>query len=160
VSNRRPEADWSGHIGQEDPSLVERIKVLADAMAGTSITDLELTEGAMTIVLRRRPLQVVQQRLSAASGNLPAPPPAAPAEMTLAVMAPITGVFYATTSPDSPPFVQVGDIVKRGQVVCLVEAMKVFNEIKTEIGGTVVAIPPKNNQLVKKGDPLVRIKPT
>ena len=156
MSNRRSD-------GSDDPSLVERIKSLADAMHQTSITDLELTEHDLTITLRRQKLLVQPVAApvvaAAARGGAPAELPPNPAEVSLAVMAPITGVFYSSSSPALPPFAQVGDTVQPGQVVCLVEAMKNFNEIKTDIGGTVVAIPPKNGQLVKKGDPLVRIKP-
>ncbi len=166
MSNRRPDAEWSGPLGQEDLSLVEQIKSLADALSGTSVTDLEMTMGEMTIALRRQPPQVTPM-VPMPSGPMPpatlpartVEPPVAPADMTVAVLAPITGVFYTSSSPSAPAFVQIGDHVQSGQVVCLVEAMKVFNEIKTEIGGTVVALPPKNGQLVKKGDPLVRIKP-
>ncbi len=166
VSNRRPDAEWSGPLGQEDLSLVEQIKSLADALSGTSVTDLEMSMGEMTIALRRQPPQVTPMVTVSSGPMAPATPPTraveppiAPADMTVAVLAPITGVFYTSSSPSAPSFVQVGDHVQAGQVVCLVEAMKVFNEIKTEIGGTVVALPPKNGQLVKKGDPLVRIKP-
>ncbi|HEX8034091.1 MAG TPA: biotin/lipoyl-containing protein, partial [Ktedonobacterales bacterium] len=59
----------------------------------------------------------------------------------------------------SPRFVQVGDPIQPGQVVCIVEAMKVFNEIKAEVSGTVTAVLPKDGQLVQKGDALIRVKP-
>jgi acetyl-CoA carboxylase biotin carboxyl carrier protein len=166
VSNRRPEQDWAG--GEGDPSLVEHIKLLSDAMSGTSVTELEVEEGGMRIRLQRQAIPMQPVAFAAAPVPLvagqpaPAGAPAAEetaAEMTLAVMAPLTGVFYSSPSPETPPFVTPGDKVQPGQVVCMVEAMKVFNEIKTEIGGVVTAIPPKNGQLVKKGDPLVRIKP-
>ncbi len=77
----------------------------------------------------------------------------------IAVVAPLTGVFYASPSPSSAPFADIGDPVQAGQVVCIVEAMKVFNEVKCEVSGTVAAILPKNGQLVQKGDALIRVKP-
>ena len=165
MSNRRPEQDWAGGEGHNEPSLVEQIKLLSDALAGTNVTELELEEGGRRIRLQRQSITMmpVAPTIAPVAGQ-PATT-AAPnaeevaAEMTLAVMAPLTGVFYSSPSPDTPPFVTPGDKVQPGQVVCMVEAMKVFNEIKTEIGGVVTAIPPKNGQLVKKGDPLVRIKP-
>lgn len=166
MSNRRPEEDWTRGEGGHDPSLVEQIKMLAEAMSGTSVTELEMEEGGIEIRLRRQPLpapnvNVGQTPIAVPRPNvaMPIAPPSEAAEVSLAVMAPLTGVFYASPSPSSPNFVQPGDVVQPGQVVCIVEAMKVFNEIKTEIGGTVVAIPPKSGQLVKKGDPLVRLKP-
>ncbi|MBA3824314.1 MAG: acetyl-CoA carboxylase biotin carboxyl carrier protein [Ktedonobacterales bacterium] len=159
MSNRRPEQDWAGGEGNGETSLVEQIKLLSDALAGTNVTELELEEGGLRIRLQRQPIPMQPVAFAA----MPAPPasarPEEAAEMTLAVMAPLTGVFYSSPSPDTPPFVVPGDKVQPGQVVCMVEAMKVFNEIKTEIGGVVTAIPPKSGQLVKKGDPLVRIKP-
>lgn len=161
MSTRRSDEDWSGRR-REEPSLVEQITSLADTLAGTGVTDLELTEGDLSITLRRRPLRAVvtgpAAQRPAAGAATPEPPPT-PAELSIAVLAPITGVFYTAMSPTADPFIQIGTLVQPGQVVCMVEAMKVFNEIKTEIGGTVVAIPPKNGHLVKKGDPLVRIKP-
>ncbi len=166
MSTRRPEEDWGGQEAQDGLSLVEQIKLLAEAMHGTNVTEMEIAIDGLEIRLQRQPpsLNVPAPAYPAAQmanpGTAAAPEPTTtPAEVLLAVMAPLTGVFYATSSPDTPPFVQPGDVVQPGQVVCIIEAMKVFNEIKTEIGGTVVAIPPKGGQLVKKGDPLVRIKP-
>ena len=76
----------------------------------------------------------------------------------MAVVAPLTGVFYSAASPDADPFVNAGDTIQPGQPVCIVEAMKVFNEIKAEVGGTVAAIVAKNGQLVQKGDALIRVQ--
>jgi acetyl-CoA carboxylase biotin carboxyl carrier protein len=74
---------------------------------------------------------------------------------TVAVRAPLIGVFYRSAAPDAPPFVEIGDVVEEGQTVCIVEAMKVFNEIKAEWNGRVIAIPLENGTLVQAGDPLV-----
>ena len=77
----------------------------------------------------------------------------------MAIIAPLTGVYYSSPSPSSAPFVEIGGTVQAGQVVCIIEAMKVFNELKSEVSGTVSAILPKNGQLVQKNDALIRIKP-
>ena len=82
-----------------------------------------------------------------------------PADAGVAIIAPLTGVFYTASSPSSEPFAEVGKMVQAGQVVCIVEAMKVFNEIKTEMSGIIASIPAQNGQLVQKGDALVRVKP-
>ena len=82
-----------------------------------------------------------------------------PSEAGVAIVAPLTGVFYSSSSPTADPFVKVGDMVQAGQVICIVEAMKVFNEIKAEIAGVVASMPAENGQLVQKGDALVRVKP-
>ncbi len=73
----------------------------------------------------------------------------------MAVRSPLIGVFYEAPAPDAVPFVEVGDVVAEGQTVCIIEAMKVFNEIKAEWRGRVVAIPAENGALVQAGDPLV-----
>ena len=70
---------------------------------------------------------------------------------------PIVGTFYAAPSPDAQPFVRVGDRVKKGQVLCIVEAMKLMNEIESDVDGTISEIYPKNGQPVEYGEPLFAI---
>ena len=158
-----------GRPATERQSLVNRVKALAEALEGSDVGELDLTENGLRIYIRRRldALIVAAQggdmrgrrsptRGSAArdaSSGPPAPDP------TVAVVAPLTGVFYSAASPDADPFVKVGDTLQPGQPVCIVEAMKVFNEIKAEVGGTVAAIVAKNGQLVQKGDALIRVQP-
>jgi acetyl-CoA carboxylase biotin carboxyl carrier protein len=74
---------------------------------------------------------------------------------TVAIRAPLIGVFYRAPTPEAAPFVAVGDMVSEGQTVCIVEAMKVFNEIKAEWNGQVVAVPVEDGDLVQAGDPLI-----
>lgn len=76
------------------------------------------------------------------------------------ITSPMVGVFYRSPSPDSPACVEVGDTIEVGQVVGLIEAMKVFSEIPSEIAGEVVAIPAQNGSLVQRGDPLIVVRPT
>ena len=122
----------------------------------------------MRIALRRRldapiGVQTVQApppvrtvRPQRAEAIAPAPDPA---EAGVAIIAPLTGVFYTASSPSTDPFITIGGMVQAGAVVCIVEAMKVFNEIKSEVAGIVTSIPAANGQLVQRGDALVRIKP-
>ncbi len=156
--------------------LVSRVKALAEALEGSDVAELELSENGRRILLRRRtqpaaeaahssvavPLRRSRPRTSGAAsggsvdgavGGAQAPEP------TAAVVAPLTGVFYSRPSPSSPPFCQPGETVHPGQLVCIVEAMKVFNEIQCDVGGTVTAVIPKDGQLVQKGDALIRVKP-
>jgi acetyl-CoA carboxylase biotin carboxyl carrier protein len=72
-----------------------------------------------------------------------------------AITSPLVGLFYRSSSPDAPPFVEVGDYVEVGQTICIVEAMKVFNEITADHAGLVTAIPAVNGKLVQAGDPLM-----
>jgi acetyl-CoA carboxylase biotin carboxyl carrier protein len=91
----------------------------------------------------------------------PPPPPAEPAADagTLVVKSPIVGTFYRSPDPNSPPFVDVGDRVKPGQVMCIVEAMKLMNEIEAEVAGEVLKVHPQSGQPVQYGDPLFTIRP-
>jgi acetyl-CoA carboxylase biotin carboxyl carrier protein len=88
----------------------------------------------------------------------PAAAPAAEADGTL-VRSPIVGTFYRSPDPNSAPFVSVGDSVKLGQVLCIIEAMKLMNEIEAELAGEVTRVHPENGQPVQYGDPLFTIRP-
>jgi acetyl-CoA carboxylase biotin carboxyl carrier protein len=72
---------------------------------------------------------------------------------------PIVGTFYQSSSPDSPPFVAINDTIKKGDVLCIIEAMKLMNEIEAEVSGTIVEILVENGQAVEYDQPLFRIKP-
>jgi len=84
--------------------------------------------------------------------------PAAPPPGTVEVRSPIVGTFYKSASPESPPFVAVGDRVKPDSVVCIIEAMKVMNEIKAEVSGEIVEILVDNGQAVEFDQPLFRVR--
>ncbi len=167
----------------ERQSLVQRVRALAEALEGSEVNELDLTEGGVRIAIKR---QLEEPLLPAQLAPAPVPvaihstttsrkpgraakreqgagsrsAASAPVESQgIAIASPLTGVFYLTPSPSSPPFVQVGEAVQAGQVVCMVEAMKVFNEVKAEISGTVAAIVAENGQLVQKGEALIRVKP-
>jgi acetyl-CoA carboxylase biotin carboxyl carrier protein len=149
------------------PTLVQRIAALAEALEGSDINELDLAEGDTRIVIRRRldvpPVASVEMSVPRAgrvrrAAARPAES-AGPAETGVAIVAPLTGVFYASPSPTSAPYAQVGDTVQVGQIVCIVEAMKVFNEIKSEVSGRVTAIPAQSGQLVHQGDALIRVQP-
>jgi len=104
-----------------------------------------------------------------AAGGSVAPPQAAPAPAAAeaapagaglhVLTSPIVGTFYAAPSPDATPFVRAGDRVRRGQVLCIVEAMKLMNEIESDVDGVVAEIFPKNAQPVEYGEPLFGIRP-
>ncbi|MFZ1016805.1 MAG: biotin/lipoyl-containing protein [Candidatus Cybelea sp.] len=85
-------------------------------------------------------------------------PPAAPANVTK-VPAPLTGVFYRSSSPEAASYVEVGDRVEIGDVLCVLEAMKLFNEIQSDYAGTILRIVPGNGELVSQGEDLFWIEP-
>jgi len=86
-------------------------------------------------------------------------PPEAETHGLFTLTSPIVGTFYRASSPDAPPFIDVGAEVKKGQVVCIVEAMKLMNEIESEIDGTIVRVLVENGQPVEYGEPLFLINP-
>ncbi len=87
------------------------------------------------------------------------PAPRPPAETGTLVKSPIVGTFYRAADPNSPPFVSVGDRVKVGQVLCIIEAMKLMNEIEAEVAGEIAKVHPENGQPVQYGDPLFTVRP-
>ncbi len=149
---------------------MSRVKALAEALEGSDVSELDLTENGLRILIRRQtdtvmllsaPAPATRARANG-GGRKRAPvkrPEAAPVvEPGIAIVSPLTGVFYSSPSPSSAQFVEVGQPVQAGQVVCIVEAMKVFNEIKSEMSGTVVSITAANGQLVQKGEALIRVQ--
>ena len=126
---------------------LDRIKV----KVGDAVYELVRREAGAQIVAPA-PAPVV----SAAPGAAPAP--AAPANVKK-ITAPLTGVFYRSPSPDAESFVNEGDRVDNGTVICILEAMKLFNEIQSDYAGTIVRIIPENGELVSQGEDLFWIAP-
>jgi acetyl-CoA carboxylase biotin carboxyl carrier protein len=107
------------------------------------------------------PPPVVPEVVPAAQGSAaPGPGPATPEEENLhPVSSPIVGTFYRAPNPDADPYVKVGDFVEQGQTLCIVEAMKLMNEIEADISGTVVKVLPENAQPVEYGENLFMVRP-
>ena len=137
------------------------IRKYANLMSELGLTGLEITENDRVVRLERAPAPVAPVRetvtLPAAPAAAPAVP-AAPAAEGVEVTSPMVGVFYAAPAENAEPFVKVGDHVKRGQTLCIVEAMKLMNEIMAEMDGEIVAVCAENGQVVDYGCPLFRIK--
>ena len=96
---------------------------------------------------------------AAPATSLPEPAPADALAGGVVVKSPIVGTFYRAPDPNSPPFVNVGDRVRVGQVLCIIEAMKLMNEIEAEVAGDVVKVHHESGQPVQYGDPLFTIRP-
>ncbi|MBA2392765.1 MAG: hypothetical protein H0V70_08460, partial [Ktedonobacteraceae bacterium] len=114
---------------QKKISWLDRVEDIINVLNGSTVGELELTEGDTEIIIRRNPgmvMSLISVDAGSANGR------AGRGDTTQPVLSPITGVYYASASPTSPAFVNVGEIIHTGQVVALVEAMKVFNEITTE----------------------------
>ncbi len=142
---------------------LEQIKALAEIMAEHDLSRLEWNYGDARIVLRRgqptlaSPQMIAPPALSSAAPTLPSEAESASNE--LFVRSPMVGTFYAAADPESPPFVKVGDTIGLDQVVCLVEAMKVFNEIKAETSGRIARVLVKNAEAVEFDQPLFALTP-
>ena len=128
------------------------IRKYAELMRELDLTGLEVTENGCVVRLERTPAAPVLPRETVAV------PAAAPQEGTTEVTSPMVGVFYAAPAENAEPFVKVGDRVKRGQTLCIVEAMKLMNEIMAELDGEIVEVCVQNGQVVDFGCPLFRIK--
>lgn len=132
------------------------IRKYANLMSELGLTGLEVTENDRVVRLERNPaphttapVQTVQV------GDVPQ---SAANEDLIEISSPMVGVFYAAPAEDADPYVQVGDRVKKGQTLCIVEAMKLMNEIVAETDGQIVEICAQNGQVVDFGCPLFRIK--
>ena len=146
---------------------VKKIESLAKLMKETGLTGLELVEDGQQLRLERQ-VEVVAAPVAAPAPAAPVPAtgaealgvtheePAPVKEGTL-VLAPTVGVLYSAPSPDARPFVEVGDQVKKGDTLCIIEAMKLMNEIPAEVDGTVAEICVGNGQVVEFNQPLFRI---
>ncbi|MEI8380129.1 MAG: acetyl-CoA carboxylase biotin carboxyl carrier protein [Planctomycetota bacterium] len=155
------------------PFDLDKLKQLVEMMESHDLTDVHLKRGDEQWRLRRGPRQVVhavpQQYAPAPQQYAPsAPAPAAAAAAPAAsaadsglidIKSPTVGTFYAAPSPGEPAFVSVGSVVTSETIVCLIEAMKVFNQIPAEVNGTIAAILVKSGDAVEFGQPLFRVKP-
>jgi acetyl-CoA carboxylase biotin carboxyl carrier protein len=143
---------------------------LVKLMNENDLVELEIEEEGRTVRLRKSPgvpmamptaMQMLPQApvLAPPAGGPPVPAaPSGPPAGTAEIRSPIVGTFYKAASPESPAFVAVGDRIKTGAVVCIVEAMKVMNEIQAEVAGEIVEILVENGQAVEFDQPLFRVK--
>ncbi len=142
---------------------LRKLKKLIDLVQESGIAELEITEGEEKVKI------VKGGAVSLAPGPAPLPAPAAPEARAApaapaaepeagqeghVVKAPMVGTFYRSPSPDAKPFVEVGQVVKEGDVICIIEAMKLMNEIDADAAGVIKAILVENGQPVEYGQPL------
>ncbi|HZP03035.1 MAG TPA: acetyl-CoA carboxylase biotin carboxyl carrier protein [Terriglobia bacterium] len=163
---------------------VKDLQRLIDVLIEREISEFEMEKDGFRIRIKRgnTPATVVAAAPAAAVQAIPAPAippavlasppepapspgaapaePAEPAEGLHIIKSPIVGTFYASPSPDAPPFVKPGDVVEVGKVLCIIEAMKLMNEIESEVAGEVVRVYVENGQPVEYGQSLFAIKPS
>lgn len=161
------------------PFDVEALRQIVELLETSDVTQLTWRRGDERLTIRRGqpPTAIVQAVPSIPSpaptvavvdrGTRPSPatakPPSAQPEAEKTgqlVTSPFVGTFYRTPAPDQPPFVELGTTVRKGQVLCIIEAMKLMNEIEAEVAGKVAEILVENGQAVEFGQPLLRIEPS
>ena len=148
---------------------LRKLKTLIDLVSESNISELEITEaeGKVRIVkagvsavavpaVMAAPLAAAATAATAAPAPAAAAPEPAPAAEPAghAVKSPMVGTFYRAASPGAKPFVEVGDVVKEGSAVCIIEAMKIMNEIESDVAGTIARVLCENGQAVEYGQPL------
>jgi biotin carboxyl carrier protein len=133
--------------------LVRLVSELLAQLEGTIVTECEFRSGAHTISLRRRIARVQQLEPEPAAGADAVP------ENWLPLTSPLTGIFYLTESPQSPPLVAVGSAISERQVVGLIESMKMYNPVESEVAGIVRSILVQASALVEKGQVLMYVEP-
>ncbi|MCA9014208.1 MAG: acetyl-CoA carboxylase biotin carboxyl carrier protein [Planctomycetaceae bacterium] len=158
-------------VPKGEPFDLEKLQTLFEMMEKHGLTEVNLKRGEETWKLRRGPQEMISMVPTAMPHPVQhsvalAPPVAASASQEAAapavesgpvIKSPTVGTFYASPSPDDPPFVSIGSKVGADTIVCIVEAMKVFNQIPAEINGTISEILVKDGEAVEFGQPLFRV---
>lgn len=160
----------------ETETITNALRTLAQLVAEQGLSELTVEEAGVTLTVKA---------LAAAPAMMPAPgamavpahphlltpaqspaysetpvlTPPKPKSTAIALESPMVGVFYRSASPDDPPFVSVGDFVKVGQPIGLIEAMKVYSEVPSEVSGRVSEMPVESGKLVQQGQPLIFVEP-
>jgi len=140
---------------------LRKLKTLIDLVSESNVSELEITEaeGKVRIVKSSAAPVMMQPVAMVAAPIAPAvaeAPPAAPAGHT--VKSPMVGTFYRSSSPGAKPYVELGSVVKEGETICIIEAMKILNEIEADKSGTITRILSENGQAVEYGQPLFIIE--
>ena len=161
------EKNQNEKTGKMDVFDVRRIRRLVDLMQDNDLTEIDLQQGDMRIQMKKAS-QAASLPQAVAPAYIPSAPPAtvasAPAPLAVEdesfiayIKSPMVGTFYTSANPQSPAFVKVGDVVHPEKTVCILEAMKVFNEIQAEMSGKIVAVLVSNGEPVEYGKPLFKI---
>ena len=150
---------------------IRKIKKLIEMLEASGIAELEITEGEESVRISRYgqtpPMPAMPYPPQAYNLAVPAPAAAPAAEAAPAgkpapdgkiIRSPMVGTFYNAPAPDADPFVKLGDDIKAGDTVCIIEAMKMFNRIETDFGGKIVEILVENGQPVEYDEPLFVVK--
>ena len=149
---------------------IDEIRELIQLVAETGVAELEVQRGDNRVRIRRSmpeiqefavgdPRPAAKGATAPVSSHKPAAEPDSPEGNLFTVKSPIVGTFYESASPETPPFVRVGETVQPGKVLCIIESMKLMNEIEAEVGGVIVSKLVPNGQPVEYGEALFAIRP-
>ncbi len=156
----------AGSSSEKDVFDVERIRELVELMEQHDLSQVDLRQGETRVQLRRggKLLEMPAGPAVAPTPTTPAPPADAPTDMQeasqehiVAITSPMVGTFYSAADPGTPAYVKVGDHVGPETTVCIIEAMKVFNQIPAEVTGKVVAVLVENGDPVEYGQPMFKV---
>jgi len=144
----------------------KKINELIELMNNNDLTEIEIEQEGTKIKLIKRPQGLVEQQVMRAPAQQAQPPaqgpverPAEEARKLIEVKSPMVGTFYRAAAPDASPYVQVDDIIHKGDVLCVVEAMKLMNEVKSEFDGKIVQILSENAEPIEFGQTMFLIEP-
>ncbi len=148
---------------------LRKLKTLIDLVSDSNVSELEITEAEGKVRIVKGPVgapvmvaapTVVAPAPAVATAAAPAPVAVEPEAQASGhvVKSPMVGTFYTSSSPEAKPFVQVGSVVKEGDTICIIEAMKILNEIEADKSGTITRILVNNGQAVEYGQPLFHIE--
>jgi acetyl-CoA carboxylase biotin carboxyl carrier protein len=146
---------------------IKEIKEMINLMNENDLTELEVEKEGMRIKLKKSgadkagsaPLIIEGQIPQQMPVSVPSGKPPAPSIKTLEIKAPMVGTFYRAPSPESSPYVEIGGVIEPGQIICIIEAMKLMNEIKSEIKGKISEVLVENAEPVEFGQPLFLVEP-
>ena len=148
---------------------IRKVKKLIELLEASSVDEIEIKEGEESVRISRNKAASIAMAAPVAAPAMPAPlapapvpvpatPEAAAPSTANAVTSPMVGTFYRPPSPDAPAFVEVGQSVRAGDVLCIVEAMKMMNQIEADRAGTVTAIHAENGEPVEFDQPLITVE--
>lgn len=147
---------------------IKEIKEMINLMNENGLVELEVEKEGMRIRLKKTgsqaealtgPIVVEREKVPGAQGIIPQEPPEKAQVKTVEIKAPMVGTFYRAPSPEAAPFIEIGQVIEPGQVICVIEAMKLMNEIKSELKAKVLEALVDNAEPVEFGQPMFLVEP-
>lgn len=137
---------------------LKEIKELIEIVEASSLSEFSLKEGNLEVSMKRNAIVSDAARLVVSETNKEVPGEEPESEEDTYIMSPMVGTFYNSPSPDAVSYVNVGDTVRKGQTLCIIEAMKLMNEIECEYDAEIVSVMVSNEQKVEYGQPLFKVR--